>query len=271
LDTLKGKTALVTGASSGIGAAIAQQLAAAGVHLVLVARSEDALNKLATRLATQHGVRCTVITADLGQPGCGAMLQSRVAAIGIAIDILINNAGFGTYGAFEIITPDVEQDEIAVNVAAVVGLAHAFLPGMIQRGHGAMLNVASTASFQPGPYMAVYAATKAFVLSFSEALWAEYRGRGIHVAALCPGAVATGFIDRLGDPDVQKTAVFAVTLRPEQVALHAMAALRSRKPTHIVGIKNWLMAQSPRFSPRRLVAMIGASMMRPAKLANVKC
>jgi short-subunit dehydrogenase len=270
LDTLKGKTALVTGASSGIGAAIAQQLAAAGVHLVLVARSEDALNKLAAQLATSHGVRSTVITADLGLPGCGALLQSRVAASGIAIDILINNAGFGTYGAFETIAPDVEQDEIAVNVAAVVGLAHAFLPGMLQRGHGVMLNVASTASFQPGPYMAVYAATKAFVLSFSEALWAEYRGRGIHVTALCPGAVATGFIDRLGDPDVQKTAVFAVTLRPEQVALRAMAALRSNKPTHIVGIKNWLMAQSPRFSPRSLVAMIGASMSRPTKLADVE-
>jgi short-subunit dehydrogenase len=118
--------------------------------------------------------------------------------------------------------------------------------------------------------MAVYAATKAFVLSFSEALWAEYRGRGIHVAALCPGAVATGFIDRLGDPDIRKTAVFAVTLSPQQVALRAMAALRNNKPTHIVGIKNWLMAQSLRFSPRSVVAIISAAMLRPAKLADAK-
>jgi short-subunit dehydrogenase len=156
-----------------------------------------------------------------------------------------------------------------VNVAAVVSLAHAFLPGMLERGQGAVLKVASTASFQPGPYMAVYEATKAFVLSFSEALWAEHRQRGIHVAALCPGAVATGFIDRLGDPNVRKTAVFAVTLRPEQVALRAISALRSRKPTHIVGIKNWWLAQSPRFSPRTWVAMIGASVLQPAKATHL--
>lgn len=269
MDPFKGKTALVTGASSGIGAAIAHQLAAAGVHLVLVARSRLALDKLAAQLGSRHGVRCTVLTADLGLPGCGALLQSQVAERGIAIDILINNAGFGTYGAFETILAETEQEEIAVNVAAVVDLSHAFLPGMLQRGQGAVLNVASTAAFQPGPYMAVYCASKAFVLSFSEALWAEYRQRGIHVAALCPGAVATGFIDRLGDPDVRETAVFAKTLRPEQVALGAMAALRSRRPTHIVGIKNWLMAQTPRISPRSWVATIGASMLRPAKSADL--
>jgi short-subunit dehydrogenase len=270
LDALNGKTALVTGASSGIGAAIAAQLAAAGVHLVLVARSEVALNSLAAQLAAQHAVRCTVMAADLGLPGCGAMLLNQAQARGIAIDILVNNAGFGTYGAFETIAPETEQNEIAVNVAAVVSLAHAFLPGMLLRGHGAILNVASTAAFQPGPYMAVYAATKAFVLSFSEALWAEYRARGIHVAALCPGAVETGFIDRLGDPSVRKTAVFATTLWPEAVALRAMAALRSSQPTHIVGIKNWLMAQSLRISPRSVVAMVGAAMLRPARPAAVK-
>jgi short-subunit dehydrogenase len=270
MNDLNGKTALVTGASSGIGAAIAHQLAAAGVHLVLVARSQTALDSLAAELSTRHGVRCTVLTADLSLTGCGALLRSQVAERDLTIDILINNAGFGTYGAFETIQAETEQQEIAVNVAAVVGLTHAFLPGMLRRGQGAVLNVASTAAFQPGPYMAVYCASKAFVLSFSEALWAEYRQRGIHVAALCPGAVATGFIDRLGDPDVRKTAVFATTLRPEQVAMRAMAALRSRKPTHIVGIKNWLMAQSPRVSPRRWVAMIGAAMLRPATTAGVE-
>jgi short-subunit dehydrogenase len=264
---LKGKTALVTGASSGIGAAIARQLAADGVHLVLVARSQDKLQALAAQLSTQHGVRASVLAADLGPRGCGALLQGQVQAQGLAIDILVNNAGFGSYGAFEGIDPDLEQGEIAVNVAALVDLTHAFVPGMLVRGQGIILNVASTAAFQPGPYMAVYAATKAFVLSFSEALWAEYRARGIHVAALCPGPVDTAFITGLGDPSIRQTAVFARLLQPEQVAARAMQALRGSAPTYVVGRRNWLMAQSARLAPRALVALVGAAMLRPPRSA----
>jgi short-subunit dehydrogenase len=262
---LTGKTALVTGASSGIGAAIARQLAAEGVHLVLVARSADKLRALAAQLTSRHGVRASVLAADLGLRGCGALLQGQVQAQGLAIDMLVNNAGFGSYGAFDGIDPDLEQSEIAVNVAALVDLTHAFLPGMLARGQGVILNVASTAAFQPGPYMAVYAATKAFVLSFSEALWAEYRGRGIHVAALCPGAVDTAFIDGLGDASIRQTAVFARLLQPEHVAARAMRAMRGSAPTHVVGLRNWLMAQSARLSPRALVALVGAAMLRPAR------
>jgi short-subunit dehydrogenase len=261
---LTGKTALVTGASSGIGAAIATQLAAEGVHLVLVARSSDKLHALAEQLCRQHGVRATVLAADLGLRGCGAWLQQQVTAQGLSIDILVNNAGFGSYGAFDSIAAELEQAEIAVNVAALVDLTHAFLPGMLVRVQGVILNVASTAAFQPGPHMAVYAASKAFVLSFSEALWAEYRGRGIHVAALCPGPVDTAFIDGLGDPSIRQTAVFARLLQPEQVAARAVHAMRGSAPTHIVGLRNWLMAQSARLAPRALVALIGAAMLRPS-------
>ncbi|MFZ4651218.1 MAG: SDR family NAD(P)-dependent oxidoreductase [Rubrivivax sp.] len=266
MQALAGKTALVTGASSGIGEALARQLASRGVHLVLVARSQDRLQALAQELAARHGVQARALAADLAQPGCGAALQARVQALGESVDILVNNAGFGTYGPFEEIAPAQEQREIALNVAAVVDLTHAFLPAMLARGEGVVLNVASTAAFQPTPYLAVYGATKAFVLSFSEALWAEYRGRGIHVAALCPGAVDTAFIAGLGDPAVRHTSVFASTLSPESVARRAVQALLGTSPTHIIGAKNWLMAQSARITPRRIVAAVGAALMRPARL-----
>lgn len=233
---------------------------------MLVARSEAPLKALAGALTAAHQVRTTVLTSDLTVRGCGALLQRQTQAHGLDIDILVNNAGLGTYGAFDSLDADTEQDQVAVNVAAVVDLTHAFLPAMLQRNAGVVLNIASSAAFQPAPYMAVYAATKAFVLSFSEALWAEVRSRGVHVAALCPGAVETSFIAKLGDPSVRQTAVFAATLRPEDVAQHALRALRSTAPTHIVGIKNWLMAQSCRFSPRRMVALVGATMLRPAAL-----
>jgi short-subunit dehydrogenase len=238
---ITGQTALVTGASTGLGAAIARELARQGVHLVLVARSRDKLEALAQELRTQFGVRASALAADLEQA----------------------DAGFGTYGAFEEIAPEEEQREIALNVAAVVDLSHAFVPGMLARGAGVVLNIASTAAFQPTPYMAVYGATKAFVLSFSEALWAEYASRGVRVVALCPGALETPFIERLGNAAVRQTSVFAHTVAPEVVASRAVRALRSRSPTHVPGAWNWLMTQSVRVSPRRMVAMLGAALMRP--------
>jgi uncharacterized protein len=263
--TMIGSTALVTGASGGIGAAISSRLASEGVRLVLVARSEDALNALASTLHARHGVRPTVIVFDLDQRDCGTRLLQRVQAEGIEVDVLVNNAGFGTYGAFETLDPELEQAQIAVNIGAVVDLTHAFLPGMLARGRGAVLNIASTAAFQPCPFMAVYAATKAFVLSFSEALWTEYRGRGVRVAALCPGAVETAFIGKLGDAGARETAVFASTLSPQAVAEQAIRALRGGGPTHIVGLKNALLANSARVTPRRLMALISGAMLRPRR------
>jgi len=186
--SIQGKTVLITGASSGIGKALAFQLAAQGAELVLVARSEAALLVLAAELEIAWAVKPTVVVHDLTQPGSGELLRSYLRSLHINVDVLINNAGFGSYGLFETLDAAAEQQQIAVNVGAVVDLCHAFVPDMLQRGSGAVLNIASTAAFQPGPYMATYAATKAFVLSFSEALWAEYRDRGVHICALCPGA-----------------------------------------------------------------------------------
>ncbi len=263
MDIFKNKTALVTGASSGIGEAIARKLASVGVNLVLVARSQDKLTGLGDELTGRYGIDCSVFSLDLSKSGCASALLGQVESSGITVDILVNNAGFGTYGPFETISPGAEQEEIAVNIAAVVDLAHAFLPGMLERGSGIILNLASTSSFQPCPYMAVYGATKAFVLNFSEALWAEYRVRGIHVAALCPGPVETGFIGKLGDESVRKTSVFSSTIAPEQVATKALKAIQGKSPTYIIGLKNWLMAHSLRFVPRSLVARIAGEKLRP--------
>jgi len=265
MKTFKNKTALVTGASSGIGKEIAEKLAEEGCHLILVARSESTLNQLASALSQKHRVMTDVISVDLSTPDCASRIYDEVMARNLHVDILINNAGFGTYGSFETISAQTEQDEIAVNISALVGLTHAFVPGMLSKRSGAVLNIASTAAFQPGAFLAVYAATKAFVLSFSEALWGEYQGRGIHVAALCPPAVETGFIAKLGDDNVKSTSVFAKTISAEHVAVEAMKALRSDKPTHIIGFKNWLMANSLRFAPRSLVAKAGAMMLKPQR------
>lgn len=263
MNNLKGQTALITGASSGIGEAIARKLAAEGVNLVLVARSQDKLTKLSNELIEKNAIRSITLAADLSKPKCGTDILNQLNSRGIFVDILINNAGFGTYGLFEAISPETEQDEIMVNVASVVDMTHAFLPGMLQRQKGKILNIASTSSFQPVPYMATYAASKAFVLSFSEALWAEYYSRKIQVAALCPGAVETGFIDALGDESIRQTPIFSTTISPSQVANHALKALIGKKPIHIIGLKNWLMAFSVRFSPRALVVLIGEKMLRP--------
>jgi short-subunit dehydrogenase len=258
----RGMTALVTGASSGIGEAIARRLARAGVDVVLVARSEDKLQALAARLADEHGVRATALVADLGKPGCGQVLRRSTEARGITIDVLVNNAGVGAYGEFETADAEADQAMIALNTGAVVDVTHAYLPGMLQRRRGAVMNVASAVAFQPGPYMAVYAATKAFVLSFSEALWVECRERGVHVTALCPGAVETPFIDALGDATVRRTGAFSSTLRPEHVAEQAIRALHQEGPTRIVGTKYWLLAQADRLAPRSVVARISGRIFR---------
>jgi len=268
MQSLKNKTALVTGASAGIGASIARKLAEAGAHLVLVARSESELFRLAGELTDAYGSMCTVIPADLSLPDCAVKVQHAIESQNLQIDILVNNAGFGTYGPFETLAAEAERREIAVNIDAVVALTHAFIPGMLARKSGAVLNIASTAAFQPAPYMAVYAATKAFVLSFSEALWAEFHGRGVHVAALCPGPVDTGFIDKLGDASIRQTSVFSKTVKPEYVAEMALKALQSSSPTHIVGFKNWLLANSIRFVPRRVVAKTGAGLLMPSSLKS---
>ncbi|GGJ37381.1 UNVERIFIED_ORG: short-subunit dehydrogenase [Paenarthrobacter nicotinovorans] len=193
-----GTTALITGASSGLGAEFAQRFAARGSNLVLVARRVDRLEDLAQQLRSEHGITVTVLPMDLGHAGVGRELLNELTTRGITVDTLINNAGFGTQSPLVEEDPDVIAAEIALNVSALVDITRAFMPGMVSSGKGALVNVASTAAFQPIPGMAVYGATKAFVLSFTEAVAHETKNSGLNVLALCPGATRTEFFDVLG-------------------------------------------------------------------------
>ncbi|NNG02735.1 MAG: SDR family NAD(P)-dependent oxidoreductase, partial [Inquilinus sp.] len=185
--------ALVTGASAGIGAELAARAAADGFDLVLTARRTAPLEALAERLRKRYGAESTIIAADLATARGPAGLLKEIAGRGLAIDVLVNNAGFGAAGRFDMMDAKTVDGMIAVNIAAVTRLARALLPGMLERPRGGVLNVASTAAFQPGPMMAVYYATKSYVLSFSEARWEETRGSGVTVTALCPGPTRTEF------------------------------------------------------------------------------
>jgi short-subunit dehydrogenase len=191
----RGSTALITGASKGLGKVFAQTLAARGMNLVLVARSADALQALATDLADRYGVKSIALNADLGDPNATTQIAQELERRGVQVDLLINNAGLGLTGSFLSHELGKKQSEIQVNVHALTTLSHVFGGGMAKRGSGGIINLASNASFQPLPYMATYAATKAFVLSFSEALQFELAGTGVHVMAACPGPTATSFFD----------------------------------------------------------------------------
>jgi short-subunit dehydrogenase len=254
------KVAIVTGASSGIGEALALAMAAQGTHMVLVARSVDRLTALAARIGSAGG-RATVVPADLARAGAAKTLFDEVERRGLPVDTLVNNAGFGFYGPFENEDPAHLSEMLQVNVVALTELTRLFAPSLLAR-RGAILNIASTVAFQPSPYMSAYGATKAFVLSFTEALWAEYRGRGLHVAAVCPGPVETPFIDAMG-AGVRSTTVFKMVLPVNAVVQACLRALDGKSPTRIVGRVNWLLAQASRFSPRALTALVSAAMFAP--------
>jgi short-subunit dehydrogenase len=258
----QGRIALITGASSGIGAAFARALARRGADVVLVARREPELRRLAAALTAEHGVRAEVITADLSRAaGAAAVAEEARRRLG-RVDILINNAGFATYGPFDRSDETRELEQVQLNVAAVVALTHACLPEMVARRDGVIINVSSTAGIQPVPYMAVYAASKAFVLSFSEALWAEQRRNGVRVVGLCPGATETPFFDVVAAPEA------SVGRREpaERVVERALAAVAGGRSTVISGVGNLLVAQLARFLPRARVAQISERVMRPRQL-----
>jgi len=246
-----GTTALVTGASSGLGAEFARRLAARGADLVLIARREDRLEELAVELRAAHGIQVTVLAVDLAHARPGAALATDLAAHGIVVDTLIANAGFGTFGPFEHEDADRVADEIALNVAGLVDLVHAFYPGMKERGRGALVTIASTAAYQPVPNMAVYGATKAFVLSFTEALWYESRHSGLRVLAVSPGATATEFFDVAGNGEQ-----FGLRRVPAaDVVAQALRHLdRRRGPgSFVAGARNAVAAfAAARLAPRRL-------------------
>lgn len=236
----RNKLAVITGASSGIGKVYAQQLASRGCHVVLVARSKDKLEAIAREINRQYGVQAYALSYDLSEADVPRLLAEQISELGLSVDILINNAGFGTYGRFEEINPEREQEEIMLNTAALVDLVHRFLPNMLERKDGVIVNVASMAAFMPVAYSAVYGATKAFVLSFSEALWAEVRERGIRVLALCPGATDTGFFDVVGSKDLAAGSKLST---PEKVVQVGFRGIDQGRNYSVDGRMNYFMAQ----------------------------
>lgn len=252
LDTYS--TALVTGASGGIGEAFARQLAARGKDLVLVARSEEKLHALAQELSAAHGVQAHAIVADLARPGSAAGLFTQTERLGLEVDLLVNNAGYARAGAFAELTLDEQADMVRLNVNTLVELSRLYLPAMRERGRGGIINVASNAAFQPVPYLAVYAATKAFVLSFSEALGEEVARDGVRVMALCPGATATGFQERAGAWEDQRDSMPSAGT----VVAEGLRAFERGRRYFIQGGVNKLTAIAARLGPRRFILRMAA-------------
>lgn len=251
-------TTLITGASSGIGAAFARKLAARGRNVLLVARSEDKLITLCNELGRLSGIRAHYFALDLLQPDAPAQLLEETQRRELVVDTLVNNAGFGSMGEFVNLDLPRELEMIDLNVKSLVGLTHRFLLPMRERKQGTIINVASTAGFQPVPYMATYAATKAFVLSFSEALWEENREHGVHVMALCPGVTDTNFFaaSKMDRPP------FRTIETAEEVVETALRASSHRKPSVISGWTNWLAIEAERLVPRSLVTKIAGKAIR---------
>lgn len=249
---------LITGASSGIGAAYAHAFAARGSDLVLVARRTDRLRALADELEAAHGIRAEVHTADLSLPGAGRALRGDVEG---DIDAVINNAGFGVHSLLAETDPELLEREIAVDVTALVDVTRAFLPAMLEAGQGAIVNVASTAAFQPIPRMAVYGASKSFVLSFTRAVWDEARAHGVKVLAVAPGATRTEFFDVVGT----ESAAVGRYQTPEDVVRTTLRALDRRRtpPSVVSGAANAFAAWGTRFVPAgTLTTMAGRLVAR---------
>lgn len=256
------RTALITGASSGIGADLARVFAREGHDLVLVARSRDRLDALANELRKTHAATVQVVPADLSVPGAAGAIHELVARETSAVDVLVNNAGFGMRGAFVDLDAARQLEMIQVNLVALTELTRLFLPEMTRRGAGHVLNVASTAAFQPGPLMAAYCATKAYVLSFSEALALELKGSGVTVTCVAPGATDTRFGETAG---VTSTRLFrAGTMSSSAVAEAAYAATTRGKALAVPGCRNRLLSASVRFLPVATAARIALRFLEDA-------
>jgi len=248
------EVALVTGASMGIGKELAKIFAAEGHDVVLVARSEDKLQSLARELEDAHNITAHVMPADLTDPSAPADIFARLGSFDIELDYLVNNAGFGAVGAFAGLPLQRQMDMLQVNIDALVALTHLALQGMLARGKGRILNIASTAAFQPGPDMAIYYATKAFVLMFSEGIAEEVKDGGVTVTAHCPGATLTNFGDTAGN---DTSILFRLgAARADKVARHAYRSMMKGKVVAIEGLMNWIAAFMVRFSPRALVRKV---------------
>ncbi len=253
-DGRSNQTALVTGASYGIGRELAICCARGGFDLVLAARSGEKLRSLAAEITSRYPVKARALEADLGDPEAPERLEKAISSEGIEVAVLVNNAGFGANGPFASLAVEVQRELLQVNVVALTHLTRLLLPGMLGRRRGRILNVASTAAFQPGPLMAVYYASKAYVLSFSEALSEELRGTGVTVTALCPGPTASGFQARA---EMQHARLFRrPAMDAQRVAETGYAAMMAGKAVVVPGLLNRLLAQSVRVSPRFVVRRI---------------
>lgn len=259
-DAAHSGVALVTGASAGLGLELAKLFARDKVDLVLVARRRDKLDALAAELAKEHGVKTHVVAADLTDHAAPKAIFDQVTALGVNVDYLVNNAGFGSNGAFVELDAKRELEMVEVNVTALLHLTRLFLPGMVARKKGRVLNVASTAAFVPGPYMATYFASKAFVLSFTEALSHELKGTGVTATVFCPGATATEFAQVAGN---DKSKLFQSGVADAaSVARSGYLGMKAGKVIAIPGLTNRINVFAPRFAPRVLVRAIAARLNR---------
>jgi short-subunit dehydrogenase len=252
-------TALVTGASSGIGEALARTLAQRGSHLVLVARRQQLLDALAEDIRAKHGVKVTVLAKDLTDPASVASITEELKSRDITLDTLVNNAGFGMHGPLAESDAEKNLAQIQLNITSLVALTRQFLPELMASGRGGLINVASTAAFQPIPIMAIYGASKAFVLNFTEAIAYEARGSGLRVTALCPGATSTDFFDTMGT-DEAAVGTFKTPQQVADLAIHALDA-RSTPPSIISGKRNHMLALTTKLLPRKLVLNVTGRMM----------
>jgi short-subunit dehydrogenase len=257
----EGTWALVTGASGGIGAAFARELAARGHAVALVARSERKLTALADELHGRHGVDTLVIAQDLAAPGAAGLIADAAAVAGIEVEVLVNNAGIGTFGRDVEIPADYNRDVAMVNVVAVADLVQRFLPGMVARGHGAVVNVASMAGFQPQPYMSLYAATKAFVVNYSLGLWVETKGTGVTVLAVCPGPVDTDFAIANGIK-YDEARLGWLLADPGKIVRQSLRALDRDQGYVVPDWRNWPEAHLLPRRPRRLMARLVGVVLR---------
>lgn len=242
----------MTGASSGIGVAIARELAARGHSVTLVARREERLLSLAREIETEYGITATALACDLGEQEPRDELESKLGDLGRSVEILVNNAGFGSRGQFASNDRGRMRDMVRVNVEAVVDLTSRFLPGMAARGRGAIINMASLAAFQPLPGSATYAATKSFVLSFSEAIHTELRGSGVTVTAVCPGPVKTEFVESAGMAGVENDTPDLIWMSAEEVGRQAVAGTDHGKRVVVPGTLNRAQSLLGQHAPRAL-------------------
>ncbi len=256
----QGGAALVTGASGGIGREVAKLLAARGMDVILAARSREPLESLAAILAREHGVRAVPWVVDLSAEDAARSLPGSFAALEVTVDLLVNNAGFGVYGPFGNQGLEREAAMIRLNTVAPAILAGVLLPGMIRRGHGRILNVASTAGFAPVPWLATYAATKAHLIAWTHALDVELKGTGVRVAVACPGTVSTGFLETAG---ADRRARPLPSSSVEEVARGILAGLDTGRRVFVIGWLNRLHRAAAAVSPPAMAAAIGGAVNRP--------